>query len=188
MATKKTDPTTALVTVISALESLQDEKDRQWVLQSAASKFNVTLQTPNAGGAGGNGGSSGAGVAADIQAAIAKKDPRAFIRIKRPVTDVQRVACLGYYLVHTTGQPGFTSKDVATAHTDSGGSRINLPRALDNATRRSKYISVRSGREKQLTTLGEDVVNALPDQDAVATIEAEVNTGRRKKRKKAKKA
>lgn len=191
MATKKTDSTTALVTVVGALDSLQDDKDRQWVLQSAASKFNVTLSTPNTDGQGGNRAATGVlgtGAVADVQAAIAKKDPRDFIRIKRPATDVQRVACLGYYLVHTTGQPGFTSKDVATAHTNSGGSKINLTRALDNATRKSKYISNRSSREKQLTTLGEDVVNALPDQEAVKTIEAEAKSGRGKKKKKSKKA
>ena len=188
MATKKTDSTTVLVTVVGALELLHDEKDRQWVLQSAASKFNVTLQMPDTGGQGGSGGALGAGVTADVQSAITKKDVRAFIRIKKQATDVQRVACLGYYLVHTTGQPGFTSKDVATAHTNSGGSKINLTRAIDNATRRSKYISARSGREKQLTTLGEDVVNALPDQEGVKTIEADAKSGRGKKGKKARKA
>src|SRR4030065_690478 len=188
MATKRTDSTTVLVTVVGALELLHDEKDRQWVLQSAASKFNVTLQMPDTGGQGGSGGALGAGVTADVQSAITKKDVRAFIRIKKPATDVQRVACLGYYLVHTTGQPGFTSKDVATAHTNSGGSKINLTRAIDNATRRSKYISARSGREKQLTTLGEDVVNALPDQEGVKTIEADAKSGRGKKGKKARKA
>ena len=190
MATKKTDSTTALVTVVGALELLQDNKDRQWVLQSAASKFNVTFSAPNTDGQGGSraaAGVLGSGAVADVQAAIAKKDPRAFIRIKRPGTDVQRVACLGYYLVHTTEQQGFTTKDIATAHTDSGGSKINLTRAIDNATRRSKYISARSGHEKQLTTLGEDVVTALPDQEAVSALEAEAKSGRGGKRKKTKK-
>ncbi len=188
MATKKTDATAALVTVIDALESLQEEKDRQWVLQSAASKFDVTLQVPSAGGAGTTVGLSGASGTADVRTAIEKKNVRDFIRIKKPVTDVQRVACLGYYLVHTTGQPGFTSKDVSVAHTDSGGSKINLTRALDNATRQSKYISNRLGREKQLTTLGEDVVNALPNQEAVKAVEAEVKKPRGRKPKNAKKA
>lgn len=81
MVAKKTDSTTVLVTVVGALESLQDEKDRQWVLQSAASKFNVTLQMPDTGGLGGSGGTPGAGAAADVQAAITMKDPRAFIRM-----------------------------------------------------------------------------------------------------------
>lgn len=53
MATKKPDSTTApVMTVVGALESLRDGKDRQWVLQSAASKFNVTISTPNTDGQG----------------------------------------------------------------------------------------------------------------------------------------
>jgi hypothetical protein len=178
MAAKKIDSTSALVRVVQALEAVE-EKDRQWVLQSAASKFALTIQVPAGNAAGAQAGASPAGgmpgipaATGDIQAAIAKKDARAFIRIKKPATDVQRVACLGYFLAQTTAQHGFSSKDISKTHTDSGGSAINMTRALDNATRGAKYLSNRGPRQKQLTTLGEDVVNALPDQAAVKTVEA----------------
>jgi hypothetical protein len=195
MAVKKNGSTGALVAVIAALEPINDT-DRHWVLQSAASKFNLTVQTAVGGSQAGVPGASipatipGAGAATtDVQAAIAKKDPRAFIRLKKPTTDVQHVACIGYYLVQTNGQQGFTSKDISTAHTDSGGSKINMTRALDNATRGAKYLSNRGPREKQLTTLGEDVVNALPDQAAVKNIESAAKRGRGgKKGRKAKTA
>jgi hypothetical protein len=184
MDAKKADPTTALVAVIKALEPLK-EPDRQWVLQSAASKFNATIQQHA--GAGNNGGTTtpagSGGAPAGVQSSIAKKDPRAFIRIKKPSTDVQRVACLGYYLSQTTGKHGFTSKEVTQAHTDSGGSAINMTRALDNATRGSNYLSNRGPREKQLTTLGEDVVNALPDQAAVKAVEESGKRGGKKRKK-----
>ena len=182
MTVKKNDSTGALVAVIAALEPLNDT-DRHWVIQSAASKFTLTVQTAAGGAQSGAATPSittapAAGAApTDVQAAITKKDSRAFIRIKKPVTDVQRVACIGYYLVQTSGQQGFTSKALATAHTDSGGSKINMPRALDNATRRAKYLSNRGPREKQLTTLGEDVVNALPDQATVKIIESAAKRG-----------
>ena len=173
MQATKPDPTAALVVVVKALEPLADA-DRQWVLQSAASRWSVIIQGPAAssGGLSSNaiGGSSqvlGGASSADVESAIAKRDVRAFVRLKRPNTDVQRVACLGYFLVRTTGNHGFSSKDVSKAHTDSGGSKINLPRALDNATRQKKYLSNRGPREKQLTTLGEDIVVALPEQQAV---------------------
>jgi|SRR5208282_476611 hypothetical protein len=176
MAAKKNDATGALVAVIAALEPLNDA-DRHWVLQSAASKFALTVETAAGGGPASTNTVTatppvGTATAADVQAAITRKDARAFIRLKKPTTDVQRVACIGYYLVQTTGQPGFASKAISTAHTDSGGSKINMTRALDNATRKAKYLSSRGPREKQLTTLGEDVVDALPDQVAVKTIEA----------------
>jgi hypothetical protein len=185
MAAKKNDSTGALVAVVAALEPLNDA-DRHWVLQSAASKFALTVQAAAGGGQAGAASTNtvtatplvGTATTADVQAAITRKDPRAFIRLKKPNTDVQRVACIGYYLVQTTGQQGFTSKAISTAHTDSGGSKINMTRALDNATRAAKYLSNRGPREKQLTTLGEDVVNALPDQAAVKTIEAAAKGGR----------
>jgi hypothetical protein len=185
MATKKNDATGALVAVIAALEHLNDA-DRHWVLQSAASKFALTVQVAAGGAHGGPAGTNtltvtplvGTATSADVQAAITKKDARAFIRSKKPTTDVQRVACLGYYVAQTTGQQGFTSKSISTAHTDSGGSSINMPRALDNATRGAKYLSNRGPHEKQLTTLGEDVVNALPDQEAVKAVEATAKSGR----------
>jgi hypothetical protein len=125
----------------------------------------------------------------DVEAAIAKKDARTFIRLKRPATDVQRVACLGYFIVRTTNNRGFSSKEVSNAHTDSGGSSINMTRALDNATRGAKYLSNRSPKEKQLTTLGEDVVLALPDQQVVKDVEAAARrrgAGRTKKKQKKK--
>lgn len=185
MSAKKQDSTSALVTVVKALESLTDA-DKQWVLNSAASRWALTVQPRTGGGAGGAAGEAGTTPGSnspDAEAAVTRKDIRAFIRAKKPVTDVQRVACLGAYLAQTTGHHGFTSKDIASAHTSSGGSKINLPRALDNATRQSKYISTLSGREKQLTTLGEDVVTALPDQAAVKAVE-EASKGRRGKKSK----
>src|SRR4051794_38833177 len=133
MVTKKNDSTGALVTVVAALEPLNDT-DRHWVLQSAASKFTLTLQGMAGGSQAGAVSTTtplaGTATTADVQAAITKNDPRTFIRLKKPATDVQRVACLGYYLVQTTGQQGFTSKAISTAHTDSGGSQINMTRAL----------------------------------------------------------
>jgi hypothetical protein len=92
-------------------------------------------------------------------------------------------------LVHTTNKHGFSSKEIAQANTESGGTSINLPRALDNATRTAKYLSNRGAKEKQLTTLGEDIVVALPDQAAVKEIESTTRgRGRRGKRKSKRKA
>jgi hypothetical protein len=194
MQPKKQDPTDALVVVVKALEPLA-EADRQWVLQSAASRWSVTVLgpatspggiSPNA--VGGPNLRAGGAAAADVESAIAKQDARAFIRIKRPTTDVQRVACLGYFLAGTTRNPGFSSKDVTKAHTDSGGSKINMTRALDNATRSAKYLSNRGPKEKQLTTLGEDIVVALPDQQAVKEIESSAKgRGKARAKKKSKK-
>ena len=189
MTAKGKDAAEALLVVIKALESLT-EAERHWVLQSAATRWSANVSAPviNSGGPAPTSTTTNFFPTADIQAAIANQDVRSFIRIKKPATDVQRVACLGYYLSKTTGQPGFSSKAVSQAHIDSGGSTINMPRALDNATRQSKYLSNRGPKEKQVTTLGEDVVAALPDQQRVKEVEIEGKAKGRPKRKSRKKA
>lgn len=190
--TKVVDATSALVTVVQALEPLT-ESDRQWVLQSVASKWSVNIQLTAPNGSPMRPGSAttqmiqslaGNGEAA---AAIANKDIRTFMRIKKPATDVERVACLIYYLAKTTGQVGCKSKDISQANIDFGGTKFNMTRALDNATRRSKYLSSRGAQEKQLTPLGEDVVEALPDQAAVAAVIAESRVRKVPKKKATKK-
>src|SRR5690606_19245898 len=158
-----------------ALEPLNDV-DRGWILKSVISRWSIQSSA--------SGIVAPAGVVAptsgiatplpqrngEAATAIANKDIRAFMRIKKPETDVERVACLIYYLAKTTGQLGFKSRDVNQANTDYGGTRINITRALDNATRQSKFLSSREAGEKQLTPMGEDVVEALPDREAVASV------------------
>jgi hypothetical protein len=186
MIKKKIDPADALKAVTTALEPLPDA-EKQWVLQSAASRWTLTVQVQNPAGGGGGPGAGVIGAQNDnLQAALTSKDARAFMRAKKPATDVQRVACLAYFHMKTTGQRTFTSEDIQSIHTDSGGSKMNFTRALDNATRRSRYISTIRGREKQLTTLGEDVVDALPDQKKVAEVEETAQHSRRGRRRKGK--
>lgn len=182
---KKEDPAQALLKVIAALEPLPDP-EKQWVLQSAASRWALV---PPMQGTSVAGGTTGAvvqqvvGGATDVHAALTSKNIRAFIRLKKPQYDVQRIACLAYFNLKTTGQQGFTSKEIQTLHTESGSPKINFTRALDNATRKSKYLSNRGPREKQLTTLGEDIVEALPSQEAVNAVEEAARHPRRGGRK-----
>lgn len=190
MLSVERDPVGALVSVMRILEPL-DLAGRQWVLQSAASRWNLSIQDVEV-----NAGehlnrpvpSPRPDVIDDGQSAIDKKDIRAFIRSKRPVSDVQRVACFGFFIQRTKSLQGFTSKDIAETHTESGGSSFDVKRALDNATRQSMYLSNRANREKQLTMLGEDVVAALPNQELVKQIESEAKErGERRVRKKSSK-
>lgn len=192
MPSKNISAPEPLVAVVDALESLTDA-DRQWVLQSAASRWALVVQASSGGAGnanaafGGGNTSSGGPSSGEAEAAVSRNDIRGFIRQKKPTTDVERVACLVYFLSKTTGQSGFNSQAIGSAHVESGGSAINMPRALDNATRRSKYLSNRGAREKQLTPLGEDVVEALPNREAVAAIEADARQRKIKKAPKKKK-
>lgn len=185
---KETDPVDVLKVVADALAPLTDA-DKRWVLQSVATRWSLAAaissptpahspnSTPNP--------VLPAGSTADVQSAIAQKNARAFMRIKKPQTDIQRVTCLGYFHAATTGTQSFASKDIDALNTAYGGTKINLHRSLDNALRRSKYLAVFKGHEKQLTPLGEDVVDALPDQGKVAELDREAHprAGRKGRRK-----
>lgn len=186
MSASKADSTAALVAVVKALEPLT-EHERSWVLQSAATRWgNAAPISPISGqGTGAQLPPTGSLLSAsgDTQSALASQNVRSFVRLKQPANDVQRVACLVYFLTHTQNKLGFTSKEITQAHTDSGGSAINMTRALDNATRQTRYLSSRGRKEKQLTPLGEDAVNALPSQEAVRGLGAGSKGPKKKKRK-----
>jgi hypothetical protein len=185
---KAVDAEAALQEVLSALKGLSDP-ERAWVLQSATNRWNLTLQVLPAApppGAPQPGQPPRSNLPAGQTTALGTV--RAFIRAKNPRSDVELVACLVYFLARAMSKPGFTTKEITQAHTDSGTPAINMHRALDNATRGSKFLaSLLGGKEKQVTTLGEDVVEALPDRTAVAAAIA-ASGNRRKRKGRAKKA
>lgn len=51
-----------------------------------------------------------------------------------------------------------------------------------NATSGSGFLAPAGGGKKQITSLGEEVVGVLPDQERVKAVIAEAKTSRRKKR------
>jgi hypothetical protein len=163
----------ALSTVLEALADLDDAK-RSWVLQTASARLNVAAPSPQ----------QNVGVQGPAQApgaaATGTEDPRQFVKLKNPQTDVQRVACLAYYLTHYRDQAHFKSRDLSTLNTEAAGPRVNMSRAVNNATNQNRYLAAAGSGNKQISPLGEDVVNALPDQEKVTA--AEQNQGRRKKR------
>ena len=103
------------------------------------------------------------------------------MRSKEPKSDVQRVACLAYYLTSARSTPQFRIGDLEKLNTEAAGPNMNMTRASDNATRKNKYLTAGEGRMKQITTHGEDIVDALPDQDAVNALEKEGGRKRRRK-------
>jgi len=181
MAVKKNDATSALVTVIGALESLEDA-DRQWVLQSAASRFSIAIQQGAGSGGGGGGGQLGAGgnTGGGTQTPIKQLDAKTFMKNKNPKSDTQRVACLAYYLNHAKDVQAFKAADIKSLNKDARGRDFNVPRAIDNAARATcGFLSPVGKGQKQLTAFGEDIVDALPSQEAVRELEATKKSGKR---------
>jgi hypothetical protein len=165
---------TALGTVLDALSKL-DAPAQQWVLRTAASRFQVSMMpgqqmppmTPIPGA-----------LAAGSVGELAPKD---FLKIKAPKSDVDRVACLAFYLTHGRQTAFYAARDLTSINTEAAGPKINMSRAVDNATNQSGYLTSAGKGKKQITAHGEDVVNALPDYQKVKEI---IATGRRKARRK----
>jgi hypothetical protein len=98
--------------------------------------------------------------------------PKEFMLSKRAQTDVEKVACLGYYLAHYRDTPHFKTLDLSTLNTEAAQLKFsNAANAVDNAAKAGLLAPAVKGM-KQLSALGELYVQALPDRaaarDAVA--------------------
>ena len=93
--------------------------------------------------------------------------PKEFMVQKAPMTDVERVACLAYYLTHYRGTPHFKTRDISDLNTEAAQRRFsNTAFAVTNATNGGYLVPSVKGC-KQISAAGEQCVQALPDRDAV---------------------
>ncbi|MGD1018804.1 MAG: hypothetical protein ABSA12_05740 [Verrucomicrobiia bacterium] len=174
----------AIGIILGALEPLEDEK-RKFVLKTVTDRLGIAGVTPVASNTGGRTaspapvGSSGAAI---VIKEITAKD---FLKAKNPQTDAQRIACLAYYSTHNKEQTEFKTADLTKLNEEARGIRLSNPAvAVMNATDANKFLAPAGKGKKRITTLGEDVVDALPDQEAVKTIVTASKAGRRKKTRK----
>ena len=80
--------------------------------------------------------------------------PKAFIVSKSPKTDVQRVACLAYYLAHYGGIPHFKTKNITALNIESAHTRFSNPtNAVENATKIGYVVPSIKG-SKQISATG----------------------------------
>jgi len=104
-----------------------------------------------------------------------------FIRDKHPQSDVERVACLAYYLTHYRDTPHFKTIDISALNTESAQPKFsNTSVAVDNATKQGYLVAATKGN-KQLSALGERYVELLPDREGAREI---LSSMRRKPRSK----
>lgn len=96
--------------------------------------------------------------------------PKDFMRDKRPATDVERVACLAYYLAHYRNTPFFKTIDISTLNTEAAQPKFaNASDAVENATKLGYLVSATKGN-KQISAVGEHFVELLPDRDAAREV------------------
>jgi hypothetical protein len=105
---------------------------------------------------------------------ITQMTPKQFMTAKRPSTDVERIACLAYFLTHVRGQAHFKTGDLTTLNTEAAGQRFgNASQAAANALNQNGYLAQAGKGNRQITTRGEALVEALPDREAVNAALAE---------------
>lgn len=104
-----------------------------------------------------------------------------FLFQKQPHTDIERVACLAYYLTHYRDTRHFKTIDISKLNTEAAQIKFsNGAFAVVNATNGGLLTQAGKGF-KQLSALGERYVEALPDRDAAKAVLANFRNRRSRK-------
>lgn len=164
--------------VVSALKKLEPER-RERVLDAVLTFLQMNKKT-------GRGDSIHIGTGATYVSGGFSEDrsisPKEFMLEKKPRTDVERVACLAYYLTHYRDMPHFKTIDLSTLNTEAAQMKFsNATFAANNASKMGYLVPATKG-QKQLSAVGERFVRALPDRDAAKEV-MELARPRRKNRK-----
>jgi hypothetical protein len=93
--------------------------------------------------------------------------PKEFMAQRNPKTDMQRIACLGYYLTHFRKTPHFKTRDLTHLNIEAAQPQLSNPAAAVRNAAAHRYLSPAGSGQKMITHVGEAVVRALPDLDKV---------------------
>ena len=168
---RESDPKSELLAlneVVAALQRLSDDAVRQRVMHAAAAFFGLSIAAASSTRViGRNEPPITSGPAAlgsfSEDRSISPKD---FLLQKQPRTEVERVACLAYYLTHYRETPHFRTLDISKLNTDAAQPKFtNASQAVENATK-THYLAPATKGNKQLSGPGERFVQAMPDREA----------------------
>ena len=74
--------------------------------------------------------------------------PKDFLFQKQPTTDIERIACLAYYLTHYRNTPHFKAVDISTLNTEAAQRKFaNASSSVNNATQAGYLAPVSGGGE-----------------------------------------
>jgi len=178
--TKTHDPEAQAIAAISAaLKDVPDER-RLAVLSFVSERL---------GGKALAGGQTqgGAGGADDGHAHTPAGNIKAFLKAKDPGNKYQQTAVLAYYLKKHGGEDQIGKESIESANKEAGGRTIDdITGTLNDAKSKYGYFGAGAGGKKILLAFGEDVVEALPDQEKVKVLRR-ANLGKSKRKSKKKK-
>lgn len=117
-----------------------------------------------------------------------KPSAKEFLRDKAPSSDVDRVACLAYYLAHYRDTPHFKTLEISTLNTEAAQPKFsNASMSVDNASKAGLLVQAVKGT-KQLSSAGERYVQTLPDREAARETLKSLTLRRRNQNAKRKRA
>lgn len=182
MANKDFD---ALTTILTALKDLDAESQKR-TLQAVIAFLGVNFSTEKSLLSKSNEvtSSTNSGITFSEDRSISAKD---FLRDKAPRTDIERIACLAFYLTHYRDTPHFKTVDLSGLNTEAAQPKLSNPTvAVDNATKSGLLVQALRG-SKQISAAGESFVQTLPDREAARASLANLRIKRRPKKSVSKK-
>jgi hypothetical protein len=177
----------ALQAVVAALRNL-DQDARQRILESTATFLGIS-RVHSAGRQAqlSPQGASGSSISSVTSRAPFSEDtsmsPKDFLMEKAPKTDVERIACLAYYLTHYRGTPHFKTLDISALNTEAAQPKFSNTAYSTNNAVKLGYIVPSTKGQRQLSGLGERFVRALPDRNAAKEVLLSLRRKLRSKRK-----
>ena len=123
-----------------------------------------------------------ANISREPQFSNKERTPKEFLLEKRPNTNVERVACLAYYLEHYRDTPQFKTIDINKLNTEAAQTKLSNPsQAISDAVKTGYLAAAAEKGMKQLSAHGGQYVEALPNRDAAK--EVKPRTSRRSRRR-----
>ena len=113
--------------------------------------------------------------------------PKQFMLEKQPRTDVERLACLAYYLTHYRETPQFRTIELSKLNTEAAQRKFsNAANTAKDAAKAHYFVQAPKKLHRQLSAEGEQIIAALPDREKAAEIRKRIKP-RRTSRSNAKK-
>jgi hypothetical protein len=171
--------------IIRVLEPLDDE-GRRHALATVATWFKVPL-IGHAGRTGGavreaTHGNSKSMAPEERFSGREEVGPKEFLLEKDPRTEVERLACLAYYLTHFRNAPHFKTVDLSRLNTEAAQRKMSNPTSTaKNAMRDGFLVPAPKAGYRQLSAMGERYVQTLPDRDAAYEVRKKIRPKRSKR-------
>jgi len=173
--------------LINIFEDLSPES-REKMINTISTFFNINRQTSTHHTFANNSSVDTVALTREVDEPVFSQDrtmsPKEFLLEKSPRTDVERVACLAFYLTHYRDFPHFKTIDISKLNTEAAQRKFSNPaKAVDNATRSELLVPSTKGN-KQLGAFGEVYVQELPDREAARAAIAKLKPKRKKSARK----